>query len=87
MPTYDYKKNEDCEVRDCERYVELQHSVNEVVTTSRCSQCNRSVAVQKCYGVTPVHYKGSGFYVNDYKKADAELRKKYYPRSDAKKYY
>lgn len=87
MPNYDYKKTEECSVGHCERHVELYHSTQESVHSTYCGVCDKLVKVTKHYGSVPVHYKGSGFYVNDYKKADSELRKKYYPRSDEKKYY
>ena len=87
MPTYEYKNLKECSNEKCDRNFECVHSVSEVKSTLTCSVCSCEVSVSKVYGVTPVHYKGSGFYVTDNKKPDAVAKKNYYPRTSDKKYY
>jgi putative FmdB family regulatory protein len=83
MPTYDYKN---LECSDCPQYIEIYHDFNDTKEKIVCEKCGKEVKVQKTYGVPKIHFKGSGFYVNDNKKAD-EGMKKYYPRDPNKKKY
>jgi putative FmdB family regulatory protein len=59
MPTYEY------ECLECKNRFEVFQSMkDEPVQT--CSKCNGKV--RKLFGTTGIIFKGSGFYVNDYKK-------------------
>ena len=59
MPTYEY------ECLECKNRFEVFQSMNDN-PIEKCSQCNGKV--RKLYGTTGIIFKGSGFYVNDYKK-------------------
>lgn len=84
MPIYQYKN---LECNDCPQYIDIFHSINEVKESTICETCGKEIKISKVFSQTPVHFKGTGFYVNDYRKAD-EGMKKYYPRDpDKKKYY
>ena len=63
MPTYDYK------CADCGRLFEKFHGMNEQpqVQCPECQSVNTSRQVSLGAGIV---FKGSGFYVNDYKKSD-----------------
>lgn len=58
MPTYDYK----CD--SCGHEFEAFQSMNDAPLTS-CEKCGKSV--RKVFGGAGIIFKGSGFYVNDYK--------------------
>jgi len=64
MPTYDYK------CLECEAVFEAFHGMNESPKLE-CNQCS-SLNTQKKIGMgAGVHFKGSGFYVTDYKKSSS----------------
>jgi putative FmdB family regulatory protein len=64
MPTYDYK------CADCGRIFEKFHGINEnpQVSCPECSSANTTRQVSLGAGII---FKGAGFYVNDYKKAES----------------
>ena len=64
MPTYDYK------CADCGRLFEKFHGMNEQpqVVCPECQSVNTARQVSLGAGIV---FKGSGFYVNDYKKTDS----------------
>lgn len=64
MPTYDYK------CADCGRLFEKFHGMNEQpqVTCPECQSLNTARQVSLGAGIV---FKGSGFYVNDYKKSSS----------------
>ena len=59
MPTYEY------ECLECKNRFEVFQSINDS-PIEKCSQC--SGKVRKLFGTAGIIFKGSGFYVNDYKK-------------------
>ncbi len=63
MPTYDYK------CADCGRLFEKFHGMNEQpqVVCPECQSVNTARQVSLGAGIV---FKGTGFYVNDYKKTD-----------------
>jgi putative FmdB family regulatory protein len=65
MPTYDYK------CADCGRIFEKFHGMNEQpqIVCPECSSVNTARQVSLGAGVV---FKGSGFYVNDYKKSGGD---------------
>ena len=83
MPIYQYKN---LECNDCPEYIDVLHGINEVKETTICEKCGKEIKISKVFSQTPIHFKGSGFYVNDYRKADQGM-KKYYPRDTTKKKY
>ncbi|MCP4136943.1 MAG: hypothetical protein GY754_38605 [bacterium] len=63
MPTYEY------ECLECEHRFDVFQSIKDD-PVSTCEKCGKEV--RKVYGTTGgIIFKGSGFYVNDYKKAEA----------------
>ena len=66
MPTYDYK------CADCGRVFEKFHGMNEnpSVTCPECAGTHTARQVSLGAGIV---FKGSGFYVNDYKKSAANV--------------
>jgi len=62
MPTYEY------ECLECKKRFEVFQSINDKPVTT-CSSCNGKV--RKLFGTAGIIFKGSGFYVNDYKKDGA----------------
>ena len=58
MPTYDYK----CD--SCGDQFEVFQSMNDAPLT-RCSKCNGPI--RRLFSSAGIIFKGSGFYVNDYK--------------------
>ena len=62
MPTYDYK----CD--SCGHAFEAFQSMNDAPLTS-CEKCGKPV--RKVFGGAGIIFKGSGFYVNDYKKGSS----------------
>ncbi len=66
MPTYEY------ECLECKNRFEVFQSMNDAPITS-CEKCNGKV--RKLFGTAGIIFKGSGFYVNDYKKnSDGKLK-------------
>ena len=81
MPTYDYK-NLTCK---CEDVIEIFHPISQEKTETVCETCGKTIKVQKLLaGNLAVHFKGAGFYVNDYRKPDSSL-KPYMPRETGSK--
>jgi len=66
MPTYEY------ECLECKKRFEVFQSINDKPITT-CSACNGRV--RKRFGTAGIIFKGSGFYVNDYKKNSASKSK------------
>lgn len=60
MPTYDYKCS------DCGRIFEKFHGINETPSVS-CPECNSLKTEKQISLGAGVIFKGSGFYVTDYK--------------------
>ncbi len=60
MPTYDYVCNR------CNNIMELFHGMNETPEV-KCSECASEDTFKKISGGVGIHFKGSGFYVTDYK--------------------
>jgi putative FmdB family regulatory protein len=58
MPTYEY------ECLECKQRFEVFQSMNDAPIT-KCSKCGKSV--RKIFNSAGLIFKGSGFYVNDYK--------------------
>lgn len=84
MPIYQYKN---LECKDCPEYLEILHGINETKDTAKCESCGKEIKITKVFSQIPIHFKGSGFYVNDHRKTDAGI-KKYLPRDpNNKKYY
>ena len=83
MPLYDYK-NIGCSETGCPEFIELFHGFNEKIETTICEKCGKETKIQKIFSSTPVHFKGTGFYVNDYRKSDDGM-KKYLPRDPNQK--
>ncbi|MBL8034218.1 MAG: zinc ribbon domain-containing protein [Leptospiraceae bacterium] len=61
MPTYDYK------CADCGRIFEKFHGMNETPQVS-CPECQSINTARQISLGAGIVFKGSGFYVNDYKK-------------------
>lgn len=61
MPTYDY------ECKDCKEVFEKFLSIKKSEEPQECEKCG-STNTAKMIGKPAAHFKGSGFYVNDYKK-------------------
>lgn len=83
MPLYDYK-NIGCSKNGCPEFIEILHGFNDEIKTTICETCGKETKITKVFSNTPVHFKGPGFYVNDYRKAD-EGMKKYLPRDPKQK--
>jgi predicted nucleic acid-binding Zn ribbon protein len=83
MPSYDYKKLE-CSEPNCNVYIEIFHDINQKIEHVKCEDCGKETKISKVFSSTPVHFKGSGFYVNDYRKSDDGM-KKYLPRDPNQK--
>ncbi len=66
MPTYEY------ECLECKNRFEVFQSMNDEPITL-CEKCNGKV--RKLFGTAGIIFKGSGFYVNDYKKDGDGKRK------------
>ena len=62
MPLYEYE----CE--SCSHKFELRRSFNEGAT-ARCPRCQCTAA--RVFAPVPIVFKGSGFYVTDYRKEKA----------------
>ncbi len=58
MPTYEYKCNK------CGNHFDVFQSINDE-PVEKCEKCGG--AVRKLFGTAGIIFKGSGFYVNDYK--------------------
>lgn len=72
MPTYDYKCS------DCGEIYELFQSINDE-PIKKCRNCGKNTAVRLIGGGTGLIFKGSGFYITDYKN-----KKTGEPKSDKK---
>lgn len=68
MPTYDY------ECQKCESKFEVFQSINDAHLTE-CEKCGGDLK-RLIGGGTGIIFKGSGFYVNDYKKNSSSNTKK-----------
>lgn len=64
MPNYDYQ----CE--KCGQITEVFHKMSETPEI-KCPKC-RGNSKKMIGGGAGIHFKGSGFYVNDYKKSGCE---------------
>ena len=60
MPNYDYKCNK------CEHEFSVFQSMKDE-PIKKCQKCDGDV--RKLFGASGIIFKGSGFYVNDYKKS------------------
>ncbi|HNW28604.1 MAG TPA: zinc ribbon domain-containing protein [Spirochaetota bacterium] len=65
MPTYEY------ECLECKNRFEVFQSINDE-PIMKCEKC--SGKVRKLFGTAGIIFKGSGFYVNDYKKNGGSKR-------------
>lgn len=65
MPTYEY------ECLECKTRFDVFQSINDEPVQS-CVKCNGKV--RKLFGTAGIIFKGSGFYVNDYKKNGGSSR-------------
>lgn len=84
MPTYDYK-NLTCKNDKCAKIIERFHGMNETLEETVCENCGKKIKIAKMLtGNAGVHFKGSGFFVNDYKTHDSSLNK-YQPREKGSK--
>jgi putative FmdB family regulatory protein len=84
MPTYDYK-NLTCKNGKCAETMEIFHSMSETIENWVCENCGKEIKVSKMLsGNAGVHFKGSGFFVNDYKRHDSSLNT-YMPREEGSK--
>ncbi len=63
MPTYEYVCTE------CEHKFDVFQSMNDD-PIEKCEKCGGKV--RKLFGTAGIIFKGSGFYVNDYKKGEAK---------------
>ncbi len=72
MPTYDYKCS------DCGEIYELFQSMNDE-PIKKCRNCGKNSAVRLIGGGSGLIFKGSGFYITDYKN-----KKTGEPKSDKK---
>ena len=77
MPTYDYQCDQ------CSHVFELFHGINETPRLS-CPKCQTKKVYRKISGGAGIHFKGSGFYVNDYKKKKDDTPNKKADGSDKK---
>jgi putative FmdB family regulatory protein len=66
MPTYEY------ECLECKKRFEVFQSIHDE-PVKICNTCNGRV--RKIFGTAGIIFKGSGFYVNDYKKDGAGKNK------------
>jgi putative FmdB family regulatory protein len=67
MPLYDYE----CEI--CSHKFELRRSFSEGAS-AKCPRCNCSA--QRVFTPVPILFKGSGFYITDYRKEKAPSEEK-----------
>jgi len=66
MPTYEY------ECMECKNRFDVFQSMNDI-PIERCVKCNGKV--RKLFSSTGIIFKGSGFYVNDYKNNETGKKK------------
>ncbi len=69
MPTYDYKCS------SCGALFEHFQSMNDK-PIKKCRNCGKNSAVRLIGGGSGLIFKGSGFYITDYKKKDESKRAK-----------
>lgn len=62
MPIYQYE----CKNEHCHQVLEEMHSINADPLT-KCPKCGQE-ALRRVITAPALHFKGSGFYVNDYPK-------------------
>ena len=62
MPTYDYICNK------CNSATEAFHGINDSPEI-KCSACGSNDTKRSISGGAGIHFKGTGFYVTDYKKS------------------
>ncbi len=67
MPTYQYRCN------SCEHFFEVFQSIKDD-PIKECEKCGKEV--KKVYNSAGIIFKGSGFYVNDYKNAPQKTASK-----------
>jgi putative FmdB family regulatory protein len=67
MPTYEY------ECLECKHRFEVVHSMTENPVKG-CVKCGKDV--RKVFSSAGIIFKGSGFYVNDYRKDASRVEKK-----------
>ena len=60
MPTYDYK------CMNCGLEIEIMQNITDEPFTV-CVECNQETLKRGIGGGSSLHFKGTGFYVNDYK--------------------
>ena len=60
MPTYEYKCS------NCKAYYEEEQSIN-ALPLKQCVLCKQDTLFRGPGGGIAAHFKGPGFYVNDYK--------------------
>lgn len=60
MPFYEY------ECRECVNSFEVQQSINSE-PLELCKKCNTK-SLRRVIHASPIHFKGTGFYITDYKK-------------------
>lgn len=68
MPTYKYY----CTF--CKETITYFHGINEA-PKRRCPSCNKLKLQRQISGGAGIHFKGSGFYINDYKKGEKNVDK------------
>lgn len=69
MPSYDYK------CKDCGHVFEAYHGMNETPELS-CPNCGSKNLSKLISGGTGVIFKGSGFYITDYKRSSEKSKVK-----------
>ena len=72
MPNYDYK------CMKCEYIFERFHGINEEISFS-CPECTSTKVERQISGGSGIHFKGSGFYVTDYKNKSNNPKKENTP--------
>ncbi len=69
MPTYDY------ECRACGEKLEIFHSMTEVAR-KKCPKCGKSKLERMIGAGSGFIFKGTGFYITDYRSSDYQARAK-----------
>ena len=78
MPNYDYKCG------DCGKTIEKFHGMNDE-PKYKCESCNSENMKKMIGGGSGIHFKGSGFYVNDYKKSSETKKSSPTPKTTTTK--